>query len=339
MKKQRLFTLAGFALSIVLFYFSLKGIHFNEIRESLRKTNLFLAFVPLVFIGAAISLSSFRWSRVAGATVKFREAFSAMLIGMFANNVLPLRLGEVVRGYVLSRKKNLSFTYGCSTVALDRFFDLTGLLLLTLVFFPRGQLPGMVSKALLGVFGLLVVCVFLIILLSRKSLTDRLSRRFLTVEKTFLSHLTRRVLEVQENLRRIGSPLTIVFFVIMSFCTWLSMSIALYLVIRALGVSIPFTRVPFVCAMLNFGITVPSSPGYVGVYQFLIVYLLSIFGVPKSEGFTVSILYHASWYVPYTLVGFALSLHEHLKIRDIKKLEAEEEACSAGTASQDSPAG
>lgn len=120
--------------------------------------------------------------------------------------------------------------------------------------------------------------------------------------------------------------MTIVFFVIISFLTWLSMSIALYLVILALGVSVPFACVPFVCALLNFGITIPSSPGYVGVYQFLLVYLLSIFGVPKYEGFTISILYHASWYIPYTVVGFSLSLREHLRIKDIRKLEEEEAA-------------
>jgi uncharacterized protein (TIRG00374 family) len=333
MKKHRFLTLLGFAISIVLFFFSLKGIQFYEIWGTLKKTNLALAFLPLLFIGTAISLSSFRWSRVSGATVKFGEAFVAMLIGMFANNVLPLRLGEVVRGYVLSRKKNLSFTYACSTVALDRFFDLTGLLLLTLISlalpsFPRATLPPRVYDGIYIVIGVLVLCVLLIILLSRKSISDHLSKRFLTVEKSFLSRLTTQILQIQENLKRIGSPFTIIFFVVISFCTWLSMSIALYTVIRAVGVDLPFACVPFVCALLNFGITIPSSPGYVGVYQFLIVYLLSIFGVPKSEGFTVSILYHASWYVPYTIVGFSLSLREHLKIGDMRKLETEDkETC------------
>src|SRR5208337_5584798 len=122
-------------------------------------------------------------------------------------------------------------------------------------------------------------------------------------------------------------PVTIVFFVVISFIDWLSMSVALYLVTLALGVCVPFAYIPFVCALLNFGITIPSSPGYVGVYQFLIVYLLSIFGVPKSEGFTISILYHASWYIPYTVVGFSLSLREHLKIRDMSNLNAEEAGC------------
>lgn len=326
--KKRVYIVLGFALSIVLLYFALKGAHLNEIWSTLRKTSLALAFTPLIFIGLAISICSFRWSRLAGRTVRFKEAFVALLIGMFVNNVLPARLGEVARGYVLSRKKGLSFTYSLSTVFLDRFFDLTGLtglLLFTLIFLPKASLPPTVFHAIYIVIAVLAFCIILIVLLSRESFTNHLSKRFLTIERSFLSRLTRRLLEVQENLRRIGSPMTIVFFVVMSFCSWFSMSVALYLVICALHVPVPFACVPFVCALLNLAISVPSSPGYVGLYQFLIVYLLSIFGVSRSEGLTVSVLYHASWYVPYTVVGFALSLREHLRIRDIRKLEVENE--------------
>jgi hypothetical protein len=323
--KKHIYIVLGFAISIILLYFALKGVHFSEIWSTLRKTSLALAFTPLIFIALAISICSLRWSRVAGTTVRFREAFVALLIGMFVNNVLPARLGEVARGYVLSRKKKLSFTYSLSTVFLDRFFDLTGLLLIVLIalmFIPRASLPPVVSKGIYFVIGVLLICIIFIILLSRESFANRLSKKFLTIERPILSGLTRRLLEVQENLKRIGSPMTIVFFVVMSFCSWFSMSVALYLVIRALHISVPFTCVPFVCALLNLAISIPSSPGYVGLYQFLIVYLLSIFGVSRSEGLTVSILYHASWYVPYTIVGFAFSLREHLKIKDIRKLEA-----------------
>lgn len=198
MKKHTYITVLGFTISVVLLYFSLKGIQFHEIWATLKRTNLALAFTPVVFIGLAISLSSFRWSRVAGATVRFSETFTALLIGMFINNVLPARLGEVARGYVLSHKKNLSFTYAFSTVLLDRFFDLTGLLLLTFVSlalpsFPRATLPARVFQGIYAVIGVLVLCVLLIIVLSRESFAARLSKRFLTIEKSFLSRLTRRV--------------------------------------------------------------------------------------------------------------------------------------------------
>jgi uncharacterized protein (TIRG00374 family) len=304
----------------------MRGIQFSEIWSTLQRTNPALAFLPLVFIALAICLSSFRWSRIAGPTVRFKEAVPAMLIGMFINNVLPARLGEVARGYALAHKKNFSFTYSFSTVLLDRFFDLTGLLLITFIFFPSGHLPLRVSQGIYAIMAVLVLCVLMIILLSRKTFVDRLSKRFTNIEKSFLAKFAKRIVEIQENLARIRSPMTLIYFIVISFFTWLSMSAALYCVIKALGVSVPPLCIPFVCALLNIGITVPSSPGYVGVYQFLLVYLLSIFGVPNYEGFTISIIFHASWYIPYTVVGFILLLREHLHIRDIQKFEDQDDA-------------
>jgi uncharacterized protein (TIRG00374 family) len=245
----------------------------------------------------------------------------AYLIGLFANNVLPARLGEVARGYVISKKKGCSFTYSLASVALDRFFDLTGLLLLTLLFFPRARLPHKISEAIYVIVGVLLLCIFLIILLSRESFANKLSARFMKIEKSFFARFAKRIIEVQENLKRINSPLIIICLIVLSASAWLCMSLALYFVMLALGIdSVSFLVIPFICAMLNFGISIPSSPGYVGLYQFLLVYLLSIFGVPKHVGFTISVLYHASWYIPYTVVGFIFSLKEHLKVRDIQKL-------------------
>ncbi len=326
MGRHKSITVLGFILSIVLLYFSLRDIEFHKIWETLRRMNPFFALVPFAFIGSAVSLSSFKWSRIAGPTVRFEEAFVAFLIGLFINNVLPARIGEVARGYVLAKKKGFSFTYSFSTVLLDRFFDLTGLLLLTMVFLPKSSLPPTVSKAIYLLVGLLILCIVLIILLSRESIAHLVSGKLLKIEKSFLKRFAKRIIEVQENLNRIASPFMIIYLICISFLAWFSMSVALYFVILALGVSVPFACVPFVCALLNMGITLPSSPGYVGLYQFLLVYLLSIFGVPKYEGFTVSVLYHASWYIPYTVVGFIFLIHEHLRIKDIQKLDEEQEA-------------
>ncbi len=104
MKKQTFLTILGFAVSIVLLYFSLRGIEFRQIWSLLKQTNPGMALLPLVFIGTAICLSAFRWSKVAGSNVRFRETFTALLIGMFVNNIMPARMGEVARGYVLSHK-------------------------------------------------------------------------------------------------------------------------------------------------------------------------------------------------------------------------------------------
>ena len=323
MKKGKLITLIGLAISLLLLYFSLKDIRLHNIWATLQRTDLRIAFLPLPFIFAAASGASYRWARVSGTQVHFHQTFTALLIGLFVNNVLPARIGELARGYVLSRKTGFSFTYAFSTVLVDRFFDLTGLLLLTFLFFPRQELPPRISQGLYMILGLLMVCIIGILILSREGVANHLSSRLIKVEKSFLTRFARTILDIQENLKRITSPLLIIGCMAISFCTWFCMSLALYMVILALGISVPFRYIPFVCALLNMGLTIPSSPGYVGVYQFLLVYLLSIFGVPKHEAFAASVLYHASWYIPYTLIGFLLLLREHLRIKDIRQLKEE----------------
>jgi len=321
MKKGKLLSILGFVISAVLLYFSLKGVQGKEIWLTLKKADPVLLFVPLLFIFSTVTVCSFRWSRVAGNGTRVRDTFISLLIGLFVNNVLPMRIGELARGYVLSKKTGATFTYAFSTVLIDRFFDLTGLLLLTFLFFPSQSLPPHVSQAIRLLVGLLIVCVGFIIVLSQERIANHISSRLIRFEASFLKKFAHRIMEIQENLKRIGSPLTILLLIALSFFTWFSMAVALYFVIRALGVNVPLTCIPFVCAMLNMGLTIPSSPGYVGVYQYLLVYLLSIFGVPKTEGFTVSLLYHASWYIPYTILGFIFLVTEHIKVKEIQNLE------------------
>lgn len=324
MRKGNIITVLGFVISILLLYFALKDIRFQEIVQTLKRADLRFVFIPLGFIMLSATLCSFRWSRVAGSGVRFRDTFVALLIGLFINDVLPARIGELARAYVLSKRRDLSFTYCFSTVLVDRFFDLAGLLLLTFIFFPRQDLPPTVSKALYLLVALLLVCIALIILLSREKFAYALSGRLEKIQRPLFSKLAARVIMIQGNLKRINSPFNLASFVIIAFVTWFSMSVALYFVTLALGVQIKFIYIPFVCALLNMGLTMPSSPGYVGVYQFLLVYLLSIFGVPKHEGFAVSIIYHAAWFIPYTILGFVFLVRQHLKIGEIRRLEGQE---------------
>ena len=325
MRKGNIITIAGIIVSLVLLYFSLKDIRFHEIVETLHRADPMFIPLPLVFILIAVALCAFRWFRLAGSGVHYMDTFAALMIGLFVNNILPARIGEVARAYVISKKRGLSFTYCFSTVLLDRFFDLTGLLLMAFIFFPDESIPPAVSRSIYILIAFLILCISCLILFSRERFANRIAGKLSKIRSPHFAKLAVRVLAIQENLKRINSPFNLIFSVALSFCTWFSMAIALYLVMLMLGIKVDFRDIPFVCALLNLGLTIPSSPGYVGVYQFLLVYLLAIFGVPKHEGFTISVIYHAMWFVPYNIIGFIYLLKEHLKIREIRKLEASEQ--------------
>jgi len=325
MTRKRFITIAGFILSILLLYLSLKDVKFYEIIDTVKKGDFRFVWIPVIFIILAAILSAIKWAKILGGDVKFSETFVALFIGLFINNVLPARIGEVARGYAISKKKGISFTYALSTVLVDRFFDLIGLLLLTYIFLPKSTLPPKVYQALYILIGFLILCSAMMIFMSRKQFAKIIAYRFAKTKKPRLFRIARRIMEVQENLARIHSPVNIASYIIIAFFQWLCMSIGLYFAVLTLNISIPFMYIPFVCALLNMGVAVPSSPGYVGIYQFLLVYLLSIFDVPKHEGFTVSVLYHASWYFPYNILGFIFLMKEHLKIREIQSLEGKSE--------------
>lgn len=319
MDKKRLFTIIGFLISFILLYFSLKDIHFNEIYTILKNANYRLVLLPTCFIFLAAFFSSFKWSKISGGRVKIKNAFIALIIGLFINNVLPARIGEVARAYVLSKKEELSFSFTLSTVLVDRLFDLIGLLIITFLFFPKQKMPPQVSKAIYMLILILTICIVFFILFSNKMAAQIISNKLNKLKKSFFVKLGNKVFEIQENLSRIKSPATTIFYIFIAFIQWLCMSSALYFVTLITNTKIDFFYIPFICALLNMGIAIPSSPGYIGVYQFILVYLLSIFEVPKSQGFTVSILFHASWYIPYNIGGFFLLINEHVNIKELKK--------------------
>jgi glycosyltransferase 2 family protein len=320
MKKHRLFTIAGFIISIVLLYLSLRGIDYRQFADTIRRADVIYAFLPLVCIMISVSLCSLRWMRVVGYNTRFPDAFTALIIGLFINNVLPARIGEVARGYALSKRIGVPFTYAVSTVFIDRVFDLLGLLLITFVFFPGQALPAFVSKALYALVAIFLICVLVLFAVSQEKVAAAITGYLHRHPKPFINKLAKRISEIHENLRRIRTPGKLALSVFLTIANWFSMAMALYFSLKTFGVPLPFVYVPFICAVLQMGLAVPSSPGYIGVYEFLLVTLLGIFGVPKYEAFAVAIFFHASWYIPYNILGFMFIVKQHLHIKDIRKI-------------------
>ena len=123
-----------------------------------------------------------------------------------------------------ARRRGISFTYSVTTVFVDRFFDLVGLLIITFIFLPEDNLPKSLSQAIYMLLGLFIVCTTLLIILSREGIADKIAGRLARVNKPFIARFSKRVLEIQQNLSRISSPLNLVYFVAIAVITWLSMS-------------------------------------------------------------------------------------------------------------------
>jgi len=91
----------------------------------------------------------------------------------------------------------------------------------------------------------------------------------------------------------------------LSLCTWTLGCVAVTFVARSVGIELAPVEAAFVAAALSLGVAIPSSPGYVGTYQWLGVASLGLLDVPVNEALAFVILMQASWYVPTTIAGGA----------------------------------
>ena len=125
--------------------------------------------------------------------------------------------------------------------------------------------------------------------------------------------LPRRFL--RDTLEGLSDPLSVergLLWFGMSVLAWGAWAVAAILVGRAVGVELSIVEAVFVTAALNLGVAIPSSPGFVGTYQWLGVSALALFGIGREEGLAFAICMQAVWYVPTTIVG-AVILVAHAK--------------------------
>lgn len=96
----------------------------------------------------------------------------------------------------------------------------------------------------------------------------------------------------------------------LSVLAWGSWALSAWLVTRSLGIELTPLEVVFVTAVLNLGVAIPSSPGFIGTCQWLGVSALGLLAVNHADAFAFSVLMHAAWFVPTTLGGAALALRK-----------------------------
>jgi uncharacterized protein (TIRG00374 family) len=238
-----------------------------------------------------------------------RARAAVAIVGVAVNNVLPGRIGDLLRARWLGLAARMPAGRAFGTVIIDRACDLGVLVGLLLVGIAAVASSGwLVNLAAAGV--LVLVAVGTVFLLSRVYVSardrDRRSRGLL-----------RRL--VRDTVETLAEPLNrrrTMVWLALSICAWTAWAGASFLVARSLGIELSFADCLFVTAVLNLGSAIPSSPGFVGTYEWLGVAALGLLGIEHEPALAFTILLHAAWYVPTTLAGGTA-----LVVRGLRRLQ------------------
>lgn len=325
---QNLRVWIGFAVSIVFLYFAFRGQDVEAIREALRRANYWYLIPALALYFIGVYLRSYRWAYVLRAvrSMSARELFPVVVIGYMANNVLPLRAGELVRSYVLSTRTGIRKTSILATIGVERIFDGLTMLLFILVaslfIGLTAQLENVtVIAAVLfgGVLGLLGA-------MTTKWVQEMLVSRLLPLLPRVVRGPAERMLEsVFTGLSVLRRRNDLIVVSAVSVVAWL-FEASMYLVIAVgFGLELSFAAILLVTAVANLATLIPSSPGYVGPFEAgVLLALVGAVGIQREVALSFAIVVHAALYLPITLWGLGYWWRESLSWREMQRLAAEE---------------
>jgi glycosyltransferase 2 family protein len=290
----------GAVLAAVLLYYSLRGIRWREVAHiagSARPGRLALA---CAMSSVTLFLRACRWRILLNAegAVSVSTAFWATSAGYFGNNFLPARAGELVRTFMVSSRTALESPYVLATALSERAADAVVLVLISAVVLltlpaPPGWLAGAIRPlailALLGALGIAILPLLGSIgrsAIERMPLPGALRPKLLAALEQGL-----RGMRAFHHARRLSSflGLTLLIWGLDAFGTVIAAS--------ALGFNFPITVALLLIAGLALGSALPSTPGYVGIYQFVAVTVLMPFGFSRTDAIAFILIAQATGYV------------------------------------------
>jgi glycosyltransferase 2 family protein len=280
-------------------YLAIRGADLGAVWSTLQDVRLVPLGLAVACMGLVYWLQAARWRRIAGTSLSRRRYVEMVVAGVAVNNVLPGRVGDLLRARWVSRGA-FSYVRGVATVVLDRGFDILALATFLLVTLPFVTDEGWVDRIVVGT--LLVLAALAVGLAAARSYTRRRPRG-----RRGHRRLVRRFLrDTLDGLSELMSTTRPVQLVALSLAAWSAWAVGAMLVGRSVGVELSIVDAVFVTAALNLGVAIPSSPGFVGTYQWLGVAALGVFGFGVEAGLAFAIVMQAVWYVPTTLVGAGL---------------------------------
>lgn len=247
-------------------------------------------------------------------------------------NLFPVRLGEVVRPWLLSRRSGVKFSNVVGNLVVEKTMDSVVILLymlgglLTVQNLPlwvrRGALvPTIVATAMIAL-------VALVWWRGESFVDDRVLTR---LPARFRGGVRRVVIAIRDGMRIVPDPWLLSAVFVVSVLLWLLPILSSWVMIQAFGFDVPFGAAVVVFIFIGFGTALPNAPGMIGVFQYACVLALGLFGVEKSQAAAYGVVLNAVQFLTLILQGAIALPLAGVRLSDLRQ------AAESGTAAVDPP--
>ena len=320
MNKKLLF---GMALGVILIYFSVRGIDFNETLSHLKKIHLGYVALSLFFIVLMQILRSYRWGVILSPLEKINQftLFSVTCVGFLAIAAIPARIGELARPYLIAKKSAIKMSSALGTVIVERVLDSLAILTITITVLMLQDLPSWMIKSCIIFFLITLGMIACIVgLIWRRTAAVKIIDRILRLLPGKLAQTASSMIHhFIDGFQVIADVKMLLYLLMLSAIVWLVDVAAIYALLSAFGFDLPILAAFAIMVILIAGIAIPTAPGFIGNWHYACILGLSLFGVAKPEAFSFALVYHFLSIALVVILGIVFLPFHKFSIADMKK--------------------
>lgn len=303
---QRRTIALGFLVSAAFLYLAFRNVPLADLAAALGRLHMGWLLVAVLISVLIMVFRTWRWQLELRPLerIPFGRLWVVTAVAYLAINLLPARLGEVVRPWLLSRRSSVSFSNVVGNLVVEKTMDAVVTLLYILIgLVTIENLPEWVRTGarVPAVGAAVLVAVVLLLYWRGEAFVERTVLRFLPER---VGDGVRRVTgAIVAGMRVLPNPRLLLAVFLVSLALWFLPILSSYVMTRAFAFDVPFGAAVVVFIFIGFGTALPNVPGMVGPYQYACILALGLFGVPQADALAYGLVLNAVQFLTLVAQG------------------------------------
>ena len=315
--KHKTRMIAGILISVIVVAVLVRFIDTGEVLSVLGQVDLVRLIPVLILLIISLVSRAISWRTILQDRITVWKSFLIINAGYFVNTVLPFRIGEFARAFLLL-PSDFRFWEGLPTVVLERMFDVlfTVGLFLTGLSFALGFSQGIVYAYVLVAVVLTGLVLLMLVIRYQDSFLswlERISFPWANLKEWLIDKIRFMI----SGLSILKDPSQVLLVFVGIGISWGTALVYQYILLRVFVPEAQFVWIVFALGALGLGVSIPSSPGNIGLYEASITLALSAFGVDQSRAFSFALISHITHVTITTLFGVYALAREGVHLGEI----------------------
>jgi len=322
MKKKSIRYLLGILVTALALWLSFRNLDWGVLKQSFSQVNFFWIILAAVTTLLSVYIISWRWQILlkSKARIPLSDLFRFNIISQYVNIIIPARFGELLRAWLAARKYSLSGSYVLGTILIEKMIEsyivIIMAVLAPLIFTFQTNLKGHTAA-----FVILLILIPLLILIIWKR--HRIMAWLTRLAAIFPARIRDRLLifldkgmEAFTLLKDIRMTLQVI---VITFIVILSQVLTNLILFKAYGFKLSFFEAIILQVVLLIGMSLPSIPGKIGVFEYTVYLALSMFGIEKSIALSYGLMLHVIAYLPKIILGIIFMTGLNISLKKAEK--------------------